>query len=128
MYFVLHRLYIVIMSYATTIKKEKEKGRKLTTVKYRLNLYAWLVTFTFSKIKLTTKNCFSLNFLLYVSVKRHQLLIFLLFICGLISFLISLFKSHPVLLFKIGLFLIIERKFLWCLFCTLLFNGYFRVA
>lgn len=42
------------MSYATTIKKGKKrkKGRKLTAVKYRLNLYAWLVTFTFPKIKL----------------------------------------------------------------------------
>lgn len=41
------------MSYAT-IKGKNEKGGKLRTVKYCLNLYAWLVRFTFSKIKLIT--------------------------------------------------------------------------
>lgn len=98
-----------------------EKGRKLRTVKYCLNLYAWLVRFTFSKIKLITmKYWFSLNFLLCLSPKKHQLLIFLLFIWDLISCLVSLFKFHPVLLFKMVFLLTIEREFLWCSFCVLL--------
>lgn len=70
------------------------------------------MTFTFSKIKLTTMKyyCFSLNFLLYISVKKHQLIVNISAACWRLDTLFgSLFKFHPVLLFN-GIFFYHYKK------------------
>lgn len=72
------------------------------------------MTFTFSKIKLTTMKyyCFSLNFLLYISVKKHQLVVNISAACWRLDTLFgSLFKFHPVLLFNGIFFLSLQESF-----------------